>query len=280
MSATLLPSLTPDLYNGVITTTGLDSTGNPAPGSPQQIPITFRVQAACAIAVAPTALSFTGVAGQADAETRVVIINTNGACGHRLDWTTTVTTSDGGTWLTTTPTTGQVDQGMVSTTHAGVVLTGLAARTYTGTVSISAIDSVTHQPIGTPQTIAVTLMVQPPCTLQAPSSTQETFNVQAGAIPAPQSFTVSVVGNCVGHVTITPTVTLASGTGWLEVTPSSVEIYGGSATFLVQVISDSLPAGSYTGSISLSAVDQGITIDGSPQTVGVTLNVLTSPTFQ
>ena len=279
VSATLLPSLTPDLYNGMITITGFDSTGNPAPSSPQQIPITFRVQGACSIAVAPTTLSFTGAASQSGAETRVVTINANGACGHRLDWIATVTTSDGGTWLTTTPTTGQVDQGNVSTTQVGVVLTGLAARTYTGTVSISAIDSVTHQQVGTPQTIAVTLMVQPPCTLQVPSPTQETFNVEGGSNPAPQTFTIGIIGNCSGDVTITPTVTLTSGTGWLRVTPATATIHEGSATFQVTVVSTSLPAATYTGSISLSAVNQGIAINGSPQTVGVTLNALTPPTL-
>jgi hypothetical protein len=42
--------------------------------------------------------------------------------------------------------------------------------------------------------------------------------------------------------------------------------------------SAALPVGSYTGSISLAAVDDdGTTIAGSPQTMGVTLNVLTAP---
>jgi hypothetical protein len=273
VTATALSSLTPALYNGIITINGLDSAGHPASGSPQQIPVTFNIQAACAISVGPTSLNFTGVVGQSNVETQAVRISTNGTCGHSLDWTST---TYGSSWLTTTPANGQVNQQGVATTHVEVALTGLAARTYTGTVSISAIDSVTHQPVGTPQTITVTLSVQPQCTLQSPSSTQKTFNAEAGSNPAAQALTVSVIGNCAGAVTITPTVTMATGAGWLAVSPPIVTIQGGSGTFEVHINSASLPAATYSGSISLSAVDNGITISGSPQTISVTLNVLTS----
>jgi hypothetical protein len=56
-------------------------------------------------------------------------------------------------------------------------------------------------------------------------------------------------------------------------------ITGGSATFTVTVASSSLGAGNYSGSISLAAVDAGIAITGSPQKVGVMLNVLAAPSL-
>jgi hypothetical protein len=151
----------------------------------------------------------------------------------------------------------------------------LAANTYTGQVTITAVDSVTQQSIGAPRTITVTLSLQPPCTLQAPSVPGEIFKSEVGANPATQTFTIGLTGACTGNVTITPTATQ----NWLAVTPSSATITGGSTTFTVTVTSASLSAGNYTGSISLAAVDAGITIIGSPQTVAVTLNVLAAPSL-
>src|SRR5262249_29659325 len=128
--------------------------------------------------------------------------------------------------------------------------------------------------VGTPQNIKVSLTVQPACALQAPSITGETFAAEAGSNPAAQTFTIGVIGSCPGAVTITPTATK----GWLAVSPATAQVASGSsATFTVIVTSAKLAAKAYTGSISLAAVDGGIAITGSPQTVAVKLNVLAPP---
>jgi len=278
VTAKLLPSLVPGTYNGAITITGSDSSGKPAPGSPQQIPVGFAVQAACAVSVSPVALAFSGVIGQADPAAQGVTISATGACEHKLDWTATITTASGGAWLTTAPATGAVSTTHSATTDVGAALAGLSADTYTGTVSISAVDHVTHKQVGAVQQIAVTLTARPPCTLRAPSSTGETFNAEEGSNPSTQTFTIGVTGACVGSVIITPTVTLASGSGWLAISPARAAVTSGrSATFTVTVTSAALTAASYAGSISLSAVNKGITIVGSPQTVNITLNVHAPP---
>ncbi len=279
VTAKLLSSLVPDTYNGAITITGSDSAGNAALGSPQQIPVSFTLQAACAISVAPTALNFAGVVGESTRVAQQATINASGACVHKLDWSATLTTSSGDAWLTATPATGEVSTRYASTTSVSVVLAGLAAGTYAGKVTITAADHVTHQPIDSSQDIPVILTVQPSCTLQAPSSAKEIFNAEAGLNPSTRTFTVGVIGACKGDITITPTVTLASGEGWLRVSPATATIAEGSVTFMIAATSASLPAATYSGSISLSAVNNGITITGSPQTVDVTLNVLTPPAF-
>ncbi len=278
VTAKLLSSLVPGTYNGTVTITGSDGSGHPALGSPQQIPVSFKVQAACAISVSPAALAFSGVIGQTNPAAQGVTISATGACKHALDWTATVATASGGPWLTTTPASGKVTKEDSAATHVGIALAGLSANTYTGTVSISAVDDSTRQPVGAAQNITITLTVQPQCTMQPPSSSGETFNAEAGSNPAEQTFTVGIIGACVGDVTITPTVTLASGSGWLTVSPATATVAtGGSATFTVKVTSATLTAATYTGSISLSAVNNGISIVGSPQAVGVTLNVLNPP---
>lgn len=276
---TLLATLQAGTYNATITITGTDSLGHPAAGSPVSIPVSFVVQAPCAIATAPPALVFQGVAGQPNPLAQVASITAGGACANALTWTATIaTTPVGGTWLTATPATGTVSLKVPSTTSVGVATAGLASGTYTGKVTLTAIDSVTKVAVGKPQVIAVTLTLQPVCTLQPPSVAGETFSSSVGTNPATKTFTVGVIGACTGNVTITPTATMASGTSWLAVSPATATLASGtSTTFTVTVASAALAAGSYTGLISLAAVNGGIAITGSPQTVGVTLTVLAPP---
>ncbi len=285
-SATITVTVTPlgtdtaGTYTGAITITGTDRAGHPAEGSPQSIPVTYAAQALCAIAATPPALSFQGGVGQSAPAAQAVTISPSGACANALNWTaTTATTPAGGTWLSATPASGSAGLKTPSSTSIGVALTGLAPGTYTGTVTISAIDSLTNKVVGT-QHISVTLTVQlqSACTLQGPSVAGETFSTEGGTNPATQTFDVGVSGTCAGNVTITPTFTESSGTGWLAVTPASATVVGGgSATFTVTVTSAALAAGKYRGSISLAAVNGGTTITGSPQTVGVTLKVGSPP---
>src|SRR6266478_6193102 len=281
INVALLKTLIPGTYNGMITITSTDSSNNPAAGSPQTIPVTFVVQAPCAITVTPPALAFQGVIGQSRPAAQSVTIAAGGFCGaNALSWTaTTATPPAGGTWLSATPASGTVGLTTSSTTSVGIKLAGLTAGSYSGTVTITAVDS-TNQPVGAPQTITVNLTAQQQCTLQNLSQQAETFSAEPGYNPpAVQTFTVGVIGNCKGAVTVTPTVTTGNGTGWLAVSPASATLTSGaSATFTVTATSAAQPLGSYPGSISLAAVDDnGITIAGSSQAVGVTLNVLTAP---
>ncbi|MFL5624529.1 MAG: BACON domain-containing protein, partial [Ktedonobacteraceae bacterium] len=275
VGVSVLAGLTPNTYTGAITVTATDSAGRPAVGSPQLIFVTFIVLPACTISVAPAALNFAGVSGQADPAAQAATITAHGTCTHTLIWTV----STNSPWITATPTSGSVSLSAASRTHIGVVLSGLGANTYRGRVSISAIDSVTHQSAGAAQTIAVSLTVQPPCTLQAPSAASAFFNSEVGTNPNPasQKFTIGVFGACTGNITITPT----EKQGWLTVTPKSATITRGAATFTVTVTSTALNADTYEGTISLAAVNaSGMTISGSPQTVAVTLKVLAPPVLK
>jgi Viral BACON domain len=279
VGAAVLPTMVPGVYNGTITLTGTDGAGHPAAGSPQTVAVTFTVQAPCAIAASVPALTFQGVIGQPTPATQAVTISASGACANALSWTaTTATTPAGGTWLATTPTSGTVTLAAPSSTAVGVVLTGLLAGTYSGSVTLSAIDSVTNLPVGAPQVVAITLNVQPPCTLQAPSVTTEAFSSEAGLNPTTQTFTIGVIGACTGSVTITPTASTTNGGAWLSISPTSATISSGAAaTFTVSATAAGLGAGTYNGSLSLAAVDGGIAITGSPQPVAVSLTVLAPP---
>ena len=270
--ATLLQGLTPNTYTGMITVTGVDGYGHSAVGSPQSIPVNFVVSPPCTIAETPATMTFTGVMGQPNPAVQPATISANGSCFHTLDW---VATSDAN-WLSATPASGTVSLTAPATTNIGVSLAGLQSGVATGHVTISAVDSVTHLAIGVPQTITVTLTLQAACTLQAASPSKEIFSSEAGTNPATQSFTIGIMGACIGAITITPTVTQS----WLSISPSSATITSGSATFTTTVNAAALAVGSYSDSISLAAVtSSGFTINGSPQTVGVTLTVAAAPSL-
>lgn len=278
VTTTLLPALIPGIYNGSITITGSDGYGNTAVGSPLTIAVAFGVQAACAISTLPT-LTFQGVAGQPDPAPQSAAITARGACAHVLTWTATATvnTPSGGNWLNASPPSGSVSRSQQGSTAIAVTLSGLGAGTYTGQVNISTVDSVTHQQVGQAK-ISVTLNVQPPCTLLAPSITSAPFSTEAGLNPSPQNFTIGVTGTCAGSVTITPTV--GSGASWLSVSPSSASVSsGGTATFTIAVNAQGLTPATYTANISLAAVDNGITITGSPSLIKVSLAVNAPPTL-
>src|SRR5947209_15719287 len=98
-----------------------------------------------------------------------------------------------------------------------------------------------------------------------------------GSDPAAQTLTIGASGSCSSGVTITPTVTTASGRGWLAVSPSAAPLTNGSTAFTITVTSSRLSPGSYTGTISLAAESGNSAISGSPQTVGVALTVTEVP---
>jgi hypothetical protein len=280
VTVTVLITLVPGSYTGTVTISAKDTHGLAAAGSPQTLPVAFIVQSPCSLSTPVPALVFQSVIGQPAPPPQPITIDAAGACANALSWSATVATVPaGGTWLTATPATGTVSVAVPSLTSAGIVTTGLLAGTYSGSVTITALDSVTHLPVGTPQIVTVTLTVQPTCTLQAPSVAAETFTSETGLNPAAQTFTIGVIGACTGSVTITPTATMTNGVGWLAVTPASAIVAAnGSATFTVAVTSAALAAGTYGGAISLAAVNSvGIAITGSPQSVGVTLSVLAPP---
>lgn len=275
----LLQSLPPGTYNGMLTFSATDGSGNAAIGSPQSIPITFVVQPPCAIGATPLTLNFAGVVGQSNPAAQIVNIAASGTCGNALDWQASTNTASGGAWLSASPASGTVSLAAQSSTNIGVSLAGLSAGTYSGTVMITAADSVTGQMAGTPQSIAITLTVQPACMLQAPSDSGETYSAEAGLNPIAQSFSIGVTGTCSGSVTITPTAVTGDGGTWLAVSPPSAAVTSGNtATFTVTVTSASLSAGTYNGTVSLAAVDgNGSAITGSPQQVGITANIIAAP---
>ncbi len=279
--AVSLPSgIIPGTYSGTITVSGTDGNGQPVSAAAQLVAVTLVVNAPCSIAASPAALSFTAVAGGQPPAAQPVAITASGACANALNWTAAVSGGGSGNrdkWLKTTPSSGTVSLTAPATTRVAVSLSGLQTGGSNATITISAIDSVSGASVGSPVTITVALNVQAACVLQPASTSNVTFTTEDGVNPATQTFTVSVSGACGNNLTITPTVTQGAGLNWLAVTPGTTALTGNTMSFTVAVASTTLAEGLYSGSISLSAGDGGITVLGSPQTMSVALIVLAPP---
>jgi hypothetical protein len=233
-------------------TTNITVTATGAGGSPATIPVTFTVDPSVSppsLSVSPTNLSFSATQGGASPAAKTLTVGNAGA--GTMSWTA----ADDVLWLDVAPASG-TNNGTVTVTPNTA---GLSAGTYTATVTIDA-GTVT----GSPQSIAVTLTVNPPAppTLAVAPSSLTFTATQGGSSPAAQSVAVSNSG------TGTLDVTTADDASWLTVTPASATA---PASLSVAPSISGLAAGTYTATVTVTATTAAA--QGSPKTVGVTLNV-------
>lgn len=252
--------LKPGRYSGTLTfMVGADA---------QVVPVTLTVSPVPCTISGTTTLAFQGTASQTSLLSQIATVSSS-ACSHTLNWTSAVS---GGSWLSATPAGTLISPGIASVS-VQANLAALSAGSYTGTVIITVVDSVSGATVGIVR-VVVTLTAIPSCSLQVPSSTTLPFTASPGSNPTSPtaSFTVEVTGNCKGNVTVTPALS-SDSSNWLAISGPASIASGNAATFTVTVTSSSLAAGSYTGTITLTATDSNGVIAGSPQTASVTLTV-------
>ena len=176
-----------------------------AAGSPAVIPVTYTVTPGI-ISAPTTTLTFTQVRGGSAPTTQNVAVSGTPVA---LNFTTTVSTTDGNAWLTATPQTGTTPATLqvgVNATVAGA----LAAGPYSGTVTITSAGAS-----GSPISIPVSLTVVAAQTFTA-SPTSLSFSYTVGlTVPQAQSFQLTSGGAAPF------TVTTPSSATWLQVSPTS-----------------------------------------------------------
>lgn len=252
VSATLLSSLIPNLYNGTITITGLDSEGNPAWGSPQQIPVTFRVNvlAQTTFSVGPSSLVFNVTGGVTSKS--LAISNTGSAS---LKWQATLA-SDAPPFVSLSASPNNILAGGASVdVRVTVDATGLAdGTTYTTTVVVRAIDPLTAAAIpGSPATIPITIHVTSPpppvsSTIQV-SSTHLSFRATSGTASTSQF----VVVTNPGADPVTWTASVPSDAPWLQVSPTSnSDAPGTSSTLTFTADATGLQPGVYSTAVTIT----------------------------
>jgi hypothetical protein len=264
-------NLTPGSYVGLVTLNGMDTKGNPAPGSPQNVTVTLVVQPPCTMSPpSSSVLSFSAVQGATiNPAAQTVVFTGTGNCVWPVTWTTSLAHRT--PWLTLTPSTGGTLKGtgqsgsLVVTTN----ITGLTAKTYSTQVTIAATDSTGATVQGSPQTFEVTLTILPPCVLAPASPASLSFTLPLGQATAPpQTLALIETGTCSRPVTWTA----SANSAWLALSATSGTDSGSGSSLGVNVTAATLLSGTYSGTITITATDStGASVGG--QTVSVTLTV-------
>lgn len=261
-------SLNPGTYSTTIAFSAGQST--------QNVSVQLIVQAPPAasapiMGISSPNLNFSNAQGQANPPGQVVTITNNG--GSPLYWHTT-TILLGTSWLGAAPTGGVIAAGQTGHVTVRVDTSQLTPATYMGQIILNGTDATGAAAAGSPQTIAVNLVVQTPCALAEPSSSSLSFSAIQGTIePVPQVVTVVAAGNCGWPLRLHASITNAAS--WLALKLSDhVLINGQSVTILAMTKTAGLAPGSYTAQISIDATDgPGILVQGSPKFITVTLTV-------
>ena len=223
-------------YSGAVT---MSATG----ASPVTVPVTFTVATASvppAIGASPTSLSFTATQGGANPVTQTVNISNRG--GGTLSWSASPNT----TWVAVSPASGTGNRAVTVSATTGI----LTAGSYNGNITLSA--------TGVPSmTVPVTFTVTAATQMSLNPSSLTFAATQGAANPANQTVSLTNTGGTLNW-------TVSDSASWLSVSPAS----GSSSSTLTTAVNTSgLAAGTYNGTITVSAT-------GSlSKTVGVTLTV-------
>lgn len=200
------------------------------------------------ITAAPTSVSLSCTAGAPTGQTPSQIVAIGGSSVVLDNWSATKTQS----WLSLSPTSSSA-AGDLTVTGA---CAGLPAGTYTDTISVaSTTATVTNSPMAVP----VTLTVLP-----------STIDLDPTSVAVPCTIGGTHPSNSISVASTGATLTNWSAAGnepWLSATPSTGTAPG---TFALGVNCDSLTAGSYSGSVTISSTTPFLT---TPSSVSVDLTV-------
>ena len=181
-----------------------------------------------------------------------------------LNYSATVQTLSGGSWLTVTPGSGTVNTAAPSTVNVAVNSSTLAAGDYYGLVQFSAMGAG-----NTPQAVEVVLRVLPSTSSPEPLISPEglVFVTTSGNLPAAQSVQVFNATN--QAIDVIPTLTLPKGVSFVPPVAGGTIPPGQSLALSVAVTGTNLPPGIYQATLNIQT-----SIDASSHPVAILLLVL------
>lgn len=254
--------LAPGVYKGVLLFTNQGSQA--IQGSPQRIFVSLTVAPLCTLSLMPGSLHFTGVHGQTSPAAQTLHVGVAPGCTTSQHWNVSRATVTGGNWLSIAQNSGSTPaQPQVSINSAG-----LAPGNYAGTLTFA--DRADQQ------MVTVTLTISPvPCTITAPPtlSLQGTAG-QAGLVS--QSAVLGSSGDCAHTLnwSSSVSVTTPGGGTWLNVPPAGSFTPPSGASVAAQASLAGLSAGTYGGTLIITAVDSVTNQAAGTVQMAVTLTVL------
>lgn len=224
----------PGTYGGIVQFIGLPTQ--------EEADVNVSIAAAAgsgggSLTATPSSLTYSQTVGGTAASSQTVQIGGSGA----------ISTSSNASWLTVTPATATAP----TTLTVSVNSAGLAAGSQQGIITVTG--------TGSPLSIPVTFNLTGPAVLTATPSSLSFNYVLGGNAPATQTAQITSGGG-------STSVTASSTSTWLTVSPASGST---PATFTVGINPQGLAAGTYNGTVNVSA-------GGSPTPVAVTLVVTTT----
>ncbi len=230
-------TLAPQTYTGHITFTRKD--GNAA--SSVTLNVTMTVKAAPAVlTIAPTSLNFAANTQQSLASQTVVLQNSG---GQSLNWTSTVSTGDGASWLAITPTSGSIAPNQSATVTVSVQSQQLAAGSYQGTITFTG---------GAHGQVDVALAVNGATSDLSVSPHALSFSMTASQQPEYKAIILQNNGSQTLNWTASATTTNQGN--WLRPDLSGGTLAPGAEGFVnARVDATGLQPGTYQGTLTLSA---------------------------
>jgi len=224
-------------YSGTVTVTSAGA------GNPLTVPVTLNVLPN--LVAAPTSVTFTYQQGGAQPGPQAVALSSSSSSVAAVSFTTSVSTSSGGNWLSASATSGTTPASITVSVNTSGLLPG---NMYNGTVTVTS-SGAGNSPFAIPVTLNIPAL---PNLVAAPSPMTFTFQ-QGGPQPASQTLSISSSSSASAAISFTAAVT-SSGGVWLQATPT-----GGTtpASLTVSVNTANLAAGTYNGTITLTSASAG-----------------------
>ncbi len=286
--------LLPGVYSALLTFTSGRDTLN----SPQMVAVSLTVQSRCGVATNVGGITFTAFAGQSTAASQPLSLSTTSGCTSRINWQTFSSAN----WLSIAPANGQLQVDVSIVTTVKVNVDKLQPGKYTGfMLFLTDLRS---------ETLMVQLTVLPPSSTAAgqptgptspgssstPTSGTGTSPATAatlGVMPLRFQFTATQgqnnppsqslsISNTGGSSLYWQANFNSSASPWLSITPIGGTIVAGQTMQItVSVNAAGLAPGNYTTQFTVTATDSsGKQVQGSPQTIPVTLTVLPACSLQ
>ncbi len=196
------------------------------------------------ISLQQNSLSFSAPSGGAPTTQTAAVLGTVPSLGFAVS----VSTASGGNWLSSSVTQGLTPQ-LLSITADPL---SLAPGTYTGTVTIVP-SAATPAALTLTVTFTVGAPLPPKLSVDQPNLS---FTYPAGAPARSQTLKISNLGG--GVLEFLAATTTNTGGAWLTVTPNLGNVYPGTPVPLTVTANPAnLPAGTYTGSVTVQSVGGG-----------------------
>ncbi len=262
-------------YNGTITITS--NVGTSATVQVQMSVLPLPVTGTPVLQVTPAVLSFTATDGSASPPSQSLLVSNPGKQPLHWSLSSPSPTVDASgafllaigasvNWLSTNQTKGTIAPHATTTIQVNTQSNNLLPGAYTSTLVFTADKNA----VNNPQSVNVSLTVQPRCSLIVSSNALTFTGVYGQANPNTQALTLSTSASCSGTSSWSAT---SSAPTWLTVTPASSQMQGlATSTATVAVNTNGLAAGPYSGNITLT-----MSPTKNTQSIFVQLTVQTPP---